>query len=74
MDQDRSKLNEDDNNNNTANLKMEKAQKEITRFRVEPKEVIDETEKERMQKNAAKFEDIVEQLFTEKDHPSSKEE
>jgi hypothetical protein len=73
MEQDRSKLNEDGNNNNSANLKMEKVKKEITRFRVEPKEVIDETEKERMQKNAAKFEDIVDRLFIEKDHPSSKE-
>jgi len=71
MDQDRLEQNKDKDDNNTVKPKEKDTGKEITRFRVEPKEMIDETEKERMQKDAEKFEVMVNRLLAEKDRPDS---
>ena len=74
MDQDRSELKKDGDDNNIANPKKEETEKKINRFRVKSKEVIDETEKERMRKDAEKFDIIVDKLLAEKERPGSAEE
>lgn len=74
MDQDRLELKKDGDDNNIANPKKEETEKKINRFRVKSKEVIDETEKERMRKDAEKFDIIVDKLLAEKERPGSAEE